>query len=137
MYLVLCLHPKISNTCEFQDDPIIRRYDSLVDYLLLYFNRCHTCGCSIFVLSSMPYTLLRLYCGSREIKSSNAAECYTGWHKINRDHLLKLYMGCLLTIKINYNGIVVSVCVFSMVKPVQCLLNMDGKGTLSISDCMP
>ena len=51
-------------------------------------------------------------------------------------HLLKLYMGCLLTIKINYNGIVVSVCVFSMVKPVQCLLNMDGKGTLSISDCM-
>src|SRR6218665_1479984 len=43
------------------------------------------------------------------------------------DHLLKLYMGCLLTIKINCNGIVVSVCVFSMVKPVQCLLNMDGK----------
>src|SRR6218665_3240895 len=49
MHLVLCLHPKISNTCEFQDDPIIRRYDSLVDYLLIYFNRCHTRGCSIFV----------------------------------------------------------------------------------------
>ena len=49
MYLALCLHPKISNTCEFQDDPIIRGYNSLVDYLLIYFNRCHTCGCSIFV----------------------------------------------------------------------------------------
>ena len=32
------------------------------------------------------------------------------------DHLLKLNVGCFLTIKINYNGIVVSVCVFSMVK---------------------
>src|SRR6218665_2378701 len=34
MYLALCLHQKISNTCELQDDPIIRGYDSLVDYLL-------------------------------------------------------------------------------------------------------
>src|SRR6218665_3065991 len=49
MYLALCLHPKISNTFEFQDDPIIRGYSSLVDYLLIDFNRCHTCGCSIFV----------------------------------------------------------------------------------------
>src|SRR6218665_1389934 len=24
MHLAFCLHPKISNTCEFQDDPIIR-----------------------------------------------------------------------------------------------------------------
>ena len=30
----------------------------------------------------------------------------------------------------------VSVCVFSMVKPVQCLLNMDRKWIMSISDCM-
>src|SRR6218665_4037775 len=36
MYLALCLHKKISNTCELQDDPIIRGYDSLVDYLLIY-----------------------------------------------------------------------------------------------------
>src|SRR6218665_723848 len=43
------------------------------------------------------------------------------------DFLLKLCMGYFLTIKTNYNGIVVSVCVFSMVKPVQCLLNMDRK----------
>ena len=48
-------------------------------------------------------------------------------------HLLKLCMGCFLTIKINYNDIVVSVCVFSMMKPVQCLLNIDRKWTLSIS----
>src|SRR6218665_2528004 len=49
------------------------------------------------------------------------------------DLLLKLYMGYFSTIKINDNVIVVSVCVFSMVKPVQCLLNMDRKLKLSIS----
>src|SRR6218665_1568991 len=43
------------------------------------------------------------------------------------DLLLKLCMGYFLTIEINYDGIMVSVCVFSMVKPVQCLLNMDRK----------
>ena len=42
------------------------------------------------------------------------------------DLLLKLCMGYFLNIKINYNGIVVSVCLFSMVKPVQRLLNMHG-----------
>src|SRR6218665_2187583 len=92
-----------------------------------------------YFCTSMPYrllcTILRLYCGSREIKSSNAAECYIYRVAQNKwDRLLKL--DYLLTIKINYSGIVVSICVFSMVKPVQCLLNMDGKGTLSISDCM-
>src|SRR6218665_2482032 len=80
MYLALCLHPKISNTFEFQDDLIIRGYNSLVDYLLICFNRCHTCGCSIFVhlCHIHCYVYMRLCCGSREIKSSNAAECYTG-----------------------------------------------------------
>src|SRR6218665_4033955 len=29
------------------------------------------------------YVYVRLYCESCEIKSSNADECYTGWHKIN------------------------------------------------------
>src|SRR6218665_1209550 len=60
-------------------------YDSLVDYLLIYFNRSHLR--MFYFCTSMPYRLLciilRLYCGSLEIKSSNAAECYTGWHKIN------------------------------------------------------
>src|SRR6218665_2060390 len=49
MYLALCLDQKIYNTCELQDDPIIRGYDSLVDYLLIYLSRCRTCRCSIFV----------------------------------------------------------------------------------------
>jgi len=49
MYLALCLHQKISNTCMLQDDPIIRGYDSLVDYLLMYFSRRRTCWCCIFV----------------------------------------------------------------------------------------
>jgi len=39
----------------------------------------------------------------------------------------EIMYGLLLTMKTNYNGIVVSVCVFGMVKPVQCLLNMDRK----------
>src|SRR6218665_1598398 len=42
MYLALCLHQKISSTCELQDDPIIRGYDSLMDYLFIYFSRCRT-----------------------------------------------------------------------------------------------
>src|SRR6218665_1631128 len=76
MYLALCLHPKISNTFEFQDDPIIRGYSSLVDYLLIDFNRCHTCGCSIFVhlchlllLSYLPLAVptMRLSQGSSRL----------------------------------------------------------------------
>src|SRR6218665_359302 len=104
---------------------MIRGYNSLVDYLLIYFNRCHTCGCSIFVhLSHIRcYAHLRLYCGSREIKSSNAAEYYTGWHK-KMGPPPEIIYGLLLTIKINYNGIVVSVWVFSMVKPMQCFFNI-------------
>jgi len=87
----------------------------------------------IYTIYTAMYT--RMYSGSREIKSLNAghaAECYrvaqNKW-----DLLLKLCMGYFFTIKVNYTGIVVSVCVFSMVKPVQCLLNMDRKWTLSIS----
>ena len=125
MYLVLCLHPKISNTCEFQDDPIIRCYDSLVDFLFLY----------IYAIYAAMYNITSVLWITRDQKLKRGRVLYrvaqNKW-----DHLLKLYMGCLLTIKINYNGIVVSICVFSMVKPVQCLLNMDGKRTLSISDYM-
>src|SRR6218665_3849497 len=36
----------------------------------------------------------------------------------------EIIYGLLFNYKNNYNGIVVSVCVFSMVKPVQCLLNI-------------
>src|SRR6218665_3514965 len=129
MYLVLCLHPKISNTCEFQDDPIIRRYDGRVDYLLIYFNRCHIWGCSIlyiYAIYTAMYNITSVLWITRDQKLKRGRMLYrvaqNKW-----DYLLKLYMGCLLTIKINYNGIVVSVCVFSMAKPVQCLLNMDGK----------
>src|SRR6218665_2187120 len=51
IYLSLFFYQKISNTCEFQDDPIIRGYDSLEDYMYLhiYFSRCRTYRCSIFV----------------------------------------------------------------------------------------
>src|SRR6218665_3196320 len=43
MYLALCLHQKISSTCELHYDPIVRGFDSLVDYLFVYFSRCRTC----------------------------------------------------------------------------------------------
>ena len=119
--------------CEFQDDPIIRGYDSLVDYLLIYFNLCHTCGCSIFVayiyaINTAIICVCSLLWITRDQKLKRSRMVYrvaqNKW-----DHLLKLYIGCLLTIKINYNNIVVSVCVFSrpIVKPAQCLLNMDRK----------
>src|SRR6218665_2178469 len=113
MYLVLCLHQKISKTCELQGDPIMRGYDSLVDNLLQSMSHMPM----FYFCASVPYRAytamyMRLYCGSREIKSLNAAECYrvaqNKW-----DLRLKLFMGCFLIIKINYNGIVVSVCVFS------------------------
>jgi len=35
----------------------------------------------IYAINTAMY--MRLYCRSREIESLNAAECYTGWHKIN------------------------------------------------------
>src|SRR6218665_2636816 len=134
MYLALCLHQKISNTCELQDDPIIRGYDSLVDYLLIYLSRCRTCRCSIFVhlCHIHRYVYASVLWVTRDQKLKRGGMLYrvaqNKW-----DLPLKLYMGYILTIKINYNVIVVSVCVFSMVKPVQCLLNMDRKLKLSIS----
>src|SRR6218665_2549556 len=93
----------------------------------------------LYFCTIMPYTLLCIYapvlCITRDQKLKRGRMLYrlaqNKW-----GHLLKLYMGCFLTIKINYNGIVVSVWGFSIVKPVQCLLNMDRKETLNISDCM-
>ena len=56
----------------------------LVDYLLIYFSRSHTCWCSIFVhLCHIHRYVFASNCGSREIESLNAAECYIGWYKIN------------------------------------------------------
>src|SRR6218665_1049649 len=113
MTLVLCLHPKISNTCELQDDPIIRGYDSLVDYLLIYFSRCCTCRYSIFlhVCHIHCYVYASVLWVTRDQKLKRGGMLYrvaqNKW-----DLLLKLCMGYFLTIKINYNGIVVSVCVF-------------------------
>jgi len=138
MYLALCMHPKIFNICEFQDDPIIRGYDSLVDYLLQSMSHLRM----FYFCTSMPYTLLCIIVHNayvlwitRDLKLNRGRMLYrvaqNKW-----DHLLKLYIGWFLTIKINYHGIVVSVCVFNMVKPVQCLLNMDRKWTHIISDCM-
>src|SRR6218665_1139109 len=57
MYLALCLHQKISNTCELQDDPIIQGYDSLVDYLLQSMSHLPM----FYFFTSMPYTLLCIY----------------------------------------------------------------------------
>src|SRR6218665_1572893 len=100
---------------------------TLADVLFLYIY-------AIYMYTAM-FNITSVLWITRDQKLKRGRVLY--WVAQNKwDHLLKLYMGCLLTIKINYNGIVVSVCVFSMVKPVQCLLNMDGKGTLSISDCM-
>src|SRR6218665_1556058 len=121
MYLALCLHQKISNTCELQDDPIIRGYASLVDYLLIYFSRCRTCRCSIFVhlchIHRYVYMCASVLWVTRDQKLKRGGMLYrvaqNKW-----DLLLKLCMGYFLTIKTNYNGIVVSVCVFSMIN--QC-----------------
>src|SRR6218665_1687540 len=121
MCLVLCWHQKISNTCQLHDDPIIQGYDSLVDHLLIYFSRCRTCRCSIFVhlfhIYRYVYMCASVLWVTRDQKLKRGGMLYrvaqNKW-----DFLLKLCMGYFLTIKINYNGIVVSICVFSMVKSV-------------------
>ena len=83
MYLALCLHQKILSTCELQADPIIRGYDSLVDYLFTSVDVAHGDVLFLYIYAISTAMYMRLYYGSREIKSLNAAECYTGWHKIN------------------------------------------------------
>jgi len=59
-------------------DPIIRRNDSLlilVDYLLIYFNRCHTCWMLMFYFLHLChihcYVYMRVYCGSLSCGSRN------------------------------------------------------------------
>src|SRR6218665_3122239 len=131
MSLALCLHQKISNTCELQDHPMLSQSCGLFTYLLQSMSHMPM----FYFCTSMPYTPLCIcVCtvGHARSKGKRGRMLYrvaqNKW-----DLLLKLYMGYFLTIKINCNGIKVSVCVFSMVKPVQCLLNMDRKLKLSIS----
>ena len=101
MYLALCLHQKISNTCELQDDPIIRGYHSLVNYFLIYFSRCRTCRCSIFVhlCHIHRYVYASVLWVTRDQKLNRGGMLYrvaqNKW-----DQLLKLCMGYFLTIKI-------------------------------------
>src|SRR6218665_2260431 len=131
----------------------IQRFPTSVSFRMIRSSDATTVFWIIYLFTSIDVTLadvlfLYIYAIYTAMYNSTSVLWITREQKLKRgrmlytvaqnkwDHLLKLYMGCLLTIKINYNGIVVSVCVFSIVKPVQCLLNMDGKGTLSISDCM-
>src|SRR6218665_3743438 len=101
-----------------------------------------SCGLFTYLLQSMshlrmfyfctskPYTLLYIYASLLWITRDQKLKRGRMLSRVAQnkwDHLLKLYVGCCLTIQINYNGIVVSVWVFSMVKPVQFLLNMDRK----------
>jgi len=72
MYLAFLLASKYVQhvLASNQDDPIMRCYDSVVDYLLIYFCRCRTCWCSIFVhLCHIHRYVFLSYCGSREIES--------------------------------------------------------------------
>ena len=95
MYLALCLHQKISNTCELQDDPIIRGYDSLVDYLLIYLDQSmahipifYFCTCR-----PMPYTPICICVftvGPRDQKLKRCGMLYRVAH--NKWDLLKLCM---------------------------------------------
>src|SRR6218665_787980 len=52
-------------------------------YLFTSVDVAHADVLFLYIYAIYTAMYMRLYCGSREIKSLKAAECYTGWHKIN------------------------------------------------------
>src|SRR6218665_1708868 len=96
---------------------MIQSSEAMTALWIIYFSRCRTCRYSIFVhlchIHRYVYASVLWVTRDQKLKRRVAQNKW--------DLLLKLCMGYLLTIKINYNGIVVSIYVFSMVKPVQYL----------------